>query len=330
MNKRVLFVSMNFYEYDAAIKKSIENLGYQVDVFQDELKKNLLTRVLNRLTGYNQIAIKRTAIYQNDFLNNAFANEISYDIVFVIVGRYLSSDFFNTLRKHNSKTKFILYLWDDVARVENFHLLQHNYDVILSMDKLDCKKYGFKFLPLFYLPEFIVNDTSQKDILVFIAGLDHSGRVDFIKKLIKNNPERKKDMYFHIYCGRYTRFIERIRNFDFTKKQEFINYTKLPLHKSIELTKRAKGIIDIQYSSQNGLTLRTFEALAAKCKIVTTNQAIKEYDFFDNNNILIIDRSVDELDLTFFERPFVEVSNDILYKYSIHNWILTIFNSLLG
>lgn len=53
----------------------------------------------------------------------------------------------------------------------------------------------------------------------------------------------------------------------------------------------SKAQIEIQHPSQKGLTTRAFESLGTKTKLITTNPAIRQYDFYNSNNILIIDRN---------------------------------------
>ena len=53
----------------------------------------------------------------------------------------------------------------------------------------------------------------------------------------------------------------------------------------ISLISKSKAILDINHPSQVGLTMRTFETLGANKKLITTNENIKIYDFFDKENI---------------------------------------------
>ncbi|MEK5777604.1 lipopolysaccharide biosynthesis protein, partial [Acinetobacter nosocomialis] len=61
----------------------------------------------------------------------------------------------------------------------------------------------------------------------------------------------------------------------------------------VELYAKSNIILDISHPGQSGLTMRTFEAIGAGKKLITTNTNIKEYPFYNANNIFIISR--DEL-----------------------------------
>ena len=81
----------------------------------------------------------------------------------------------------------------------------------------------------------------------------------------------------------------------------------------------------MQHDSQTGLTMRCIESLPAHCKIITTNEHIKEYDFYCPENVMIIDRDNPVFDVDFIKSPYKPIPKEIVEKYSLENWIKTIF-----
>lgn len=61
-------------------------------------------------------------------------------------------------------------------------------------------------------------------------------------------------------------------------------------------------------------------------KLITTNFNIKEYDFYNENNILVIDSENPKINLAFFEKPYEEIPTEILKKYIINGWIENMLN----
>jgi len=92
--------------------------------------------------------------------------------------------------------------------------------------------------------------------------------------------------------------------------------------------KKSKIVIDIQHPNQTGLTMRTIEAIGSYTKILTTNHDIINYDFYNPNNVLIIDRNNPQFDNDFFSKPIVPYEKDLYYKYSIEGWIDFLFDNL--
>jgi len=74
------------------------------------------------------------------------------------------------------------------------------------------------------------------------------------------------------------------------------------------------------------LSFRIFEAMAMEKKVITNNQSIKDYDFYDPQNILCLEEDLSNLDLSFFDTPYKKLSSTIYNKYTLNNWLNTIFN----
>ena len=83
----------------------------------------------------------------------------------------------------------------------------------------------------------------------------------------------------------------------------------------------SKVIVDMQHPKQSGLTMRTIEMLGMKKKLITTNKTIKRYDFYNPDNICIVDRNAPQIDLGFLEKPYCELPARIYDKYRIESWI---------
>ncbi|MEW6857184.1 hypothetical protein QYR58_03535 [Streptococcus iniae] len=83
----------------------------------------------------------------------------------------------------------------------------------------------------------------------------------------------------------------------------------------------SKVVLDIQHPNQTGLTMRTIEMIGLNKKIITTNNSIVNYDFYNKNNILIIDRHNIEIDREFFETEYSALNQDVYKKYSLEFWL---------
>jgi len=93
----------------------------------------------------------------------------------------------------------------------------------------------------------------------------------------------------------------------------------------LNIISKSKTVLDIQHPDQSGLTMRTIEMLGAKRKLITTNSNIRNYDFYRKKNIYIIDRDNPKLDKSFFQSNYKNLSKDVYQKYSLENWLKTIF-----
>ena len=117
----------------------------------------------------------------------------------------------------------------------------------------------------------------------------------------------------------------KLMNKDFKNVTESdIKYQMLPFEDLYDIYANSKCVVDVENRGQHGLTMRSIEIIGLKRKFITTNQDIKNYDFYNENNILVIDRSAPILDMDFFKRPYEELDEEIYKKYSIKNWILEV------
>jgi len=92
-----------------------------------------------------------------------------------------------------------------------------------------------------------------------------------------------------------------------------------------EMLRRSRFVLDLQKRIQRGLTFRVFEAMGYRKKLITTNADIVSYDFYHPNNIFIWREDTVSLPSSFFESPYVDLPDDIFYKYSQENWVKTVF-----
>lgn len=312
--KRMLLIGMNFHTYEPQIIKEYEKQGYVVDKVEDHP---------DEVCGYSHLPISVKTWHRGQFQKRVLmkVEQRSYDIVLVLVGRYLQPFFLKSLKGKNPKAKFVLYLWDDVARVENFFDVKDFYDEVVSFDPCDCAKYGFRFLPLYYLPQYsMVNKEKKYDVCSVMY--EHSDRVKIIRLFLEKYEDSLKQ-YYHVVAMGAKSFLKYF--FGENKKKDLksgLCYTRkqLSIDETAKLMGSSKAIVDVQQLSQKGLTQRTIESLGAKIKLLTTNSQVRYYDFYNPNNIIIIDRTHPEVTPELIKQPYEGINQVIYEKYSLHHW----------
>lgn len=85
--------------------------------------------------------------------------------------------------------------------------------------------------------------------------------------------------------------------------------------------RKSNLIVEIVQDGQNGLTIRSLEAMFFNSKLLTNNKDIINYPFYNKNNIFII--GVDNMDRfgEFLNNPFLKIEQDALYQFSAQGWI---------
>lgn len=85
------------------------------------------------------------------------------------------------------------------------------------------------------------------------------------------------------------------------------------------------GVID----KHKGLTFRIFEAMGLSKKIITNNPDIINYDFYNPQNILIINNENPIIPNHFLETEYTPVPKEIYNKYTLESWVKTVFKEII-
>ena len=318
---KVLFITVDFYEYIEAIKKVIEKeLDAKVDTLVLNKASTVIDGGLNYITGGEYIKNKEINRQREWFSKQL---EVKYDYIFMIVGRNLDIEGFCAFISEQKEAKKILYLWDDAARIDNIDEKEKLFDRIVSFDKSDCDKYGFEFIPLFYLEEYRY-DNEPKDIDILFAGSSHSGRLEFVERLFDNSSINEYKWFIKFVVSK-PRLIANMLRLHNRKISKYLTSKNMSVAESSQLLKRSRVDIDIPHLGQNGLSIRMAEALASHTKVVTTNPEVLNYSFYNADNILVINTKSSFIPDEFIKTSYVEVDPELVELYSVNTWVKAVF-----
>lgn len=317
--KKILFIGIGFYDYESTIIKKLENLEAIVDFYLEQpnyLLSGLYGKIINKLKYKKNIIEK----HHNKMLYET--NIKKYDIVFVLKGENLTTNFIKALKLQQEKAMFIMYQWDSIERVSNALEMIPYFDKVFSFDRIDCEKYEkLEFRPLFFRESKDEEKLDYKYDLVFIGWL-HADRMELIKKIEDICKIKNIKFFIYLFTG-----IKTYMSFLLKKQAQNLYIKPLDYLNVNEYHSNTKVILDLPHPLQNGLTMRTIEAIGANKKLITTNQDIKNYDFYDEDNICILDKENIDMKNDFFEKPYKNISKDVKERYSLDSWIENVFFS---
>lgn len=323
-NKRILFFSPRFFGFEEKIKEKLISMGASVDYYDDRPSNSFWGKAFLRVS--NTLMRKSIKKYYKR-IEDDLDNIKQYDYVFLLNLEAMPISFLKKLREKYSTARILLYMWDSVRRKKHTIGYQPYCDRMFTFDREDIKTYDLiEFLPLFYIDDYsrIAEMKDYKYDLCFV-GSAHTDRYAIVNKVL-NQMKSKKIFIYWFLQGRMLYLYYRLYNVNFRhSKMSDFNYKPLPTEDLVNYIAQSKVVLDIHSPHQSGLTMRTIETLGAKRKLITTNQDIVEYDFFNPSNILIIDRINPVINEDFFSRPYEQIDDAIYYKYSISGWIEQIF-----
>lgn len=271
-----------------------------------ELGDNITFRRMLKSSTQNKIyrAIRKMHLQSPLPFKSIWYGEWKYDIE--KYDTVVTADTGNTfavikdLKKHYPKLRVINWYRNPVSKAAPIIKDANDYCEVWSFDEKDCIKYGLQYNPQFCTKCSIQpnNDNVARTDAFFIGG--DKGRLEQLLNLEKKLQQK----------GQVTDF-----------KIVGYNSERLTYREVVEGIINTRIIVDIQSAGQDGLTLRPIEALLYEKKLITNNVNIRTYDFYNSNNIFILNEDSDEKFNQFLETPYQKIAASITEEYQIPGWI---------
>ena len=208
--------------------------------------------------------------------------------------------------------------------MSNYKKIESYFDTIYSFDRVDSLNDNkLKFKPLFYRSEYKRDENNHSFLFdLFFIGWAHSDRATLLQKIASILEEQKLKVKFFIFVGKMSYYISKsIRTVGSITIRKPISPKAV-----VKYSTHSKAILDLAHPLQTGLTMRTIEVLfGINRKLITTNKDIANYSFYNENNILIINRENLEIPKSFFEKDFIPYPKEIIDSFFIENWVKDFF-----
>jgi hypothetical protein len=315
---RILYVSTFFHEYHDRIIEHLENIrGEKISRFI--LEKQRISLSLLRMISSS--AYKK--VRRKEYLRLLSFSE-SYDLIFIQSPYYIPIDILSCLQEKVRGTKLISYSWDSIRSPHELEYLDF-FDKFYSFDPFDCEKYTkLEYLPLFYTSDFYFITSKRKFSVAFVGGIgDSFGRYHFIKSIGRQCKHNRLSNYIYARIPLMF-FIKALFSGTYYSG---VKFRSLSLKSISDVYRNANCVVDQNNPLQKGLTMRTFEALASGCRLITTNASVANEPFFDTRYISIIDSNNPVIDVEFIKQEF-PMDRDYLNRlseYSLSRWVSKVF-----
>lgn len=329
--KKILLIAPLFFGYYKEIKKTAEEMGYDVVYICDAPSNSNVSKAMGRI---NKNLIKRSTekYFRGQVLKTI--DKLQFDYILVIGGMTFAftADMIGTIRDMNKNAEFILYQWDSEKNLPYSKGIHKYFDRIYSFDLNDCnEKKLYRFLPLFYTKMYESIGANTKETFKYdcsYIGTAHPQKFKDINEMsdaLKNI--MSKQFIYHYMPSKLKYIYHKLLSKEYKKaKYKDFESKKLSFDEVMNVLMESRCILDAPQAGQTGLTIRTIECLGAKRKLITTNKDVKKYDFYNPRNIYVYDGEIDPNN-EFFENDYEEVDEKIYKKYSLVNWISYMLNN---
>ncbi len=308
---RITLISLDNWGLNKHIATSLEEQGHTVHHIDFNAFKYKYPSVLHK--AYNVIlkTIFKTNLkhlhYGKEILKKLEENKQKQDIILTIKGDFINPKSILEFKKYTDKS--IGFFNDNIYRCPKIKRVLHCFDEVFSFEKEDCDNYNLKFAPNWIYNSEKPSDKKHFDFGAFnISSIDK--RLPILKRIANNLASQNINFKFIVYDKKHK---ENDKNITYIENH-------MPLNEVNDYISRSKVLFDINRLGQIGLTFRVFESLGISKKLITTNADIKNYDFYNPNNILIIDENNPVIPAAFFENEYEKIPESIYNKYTLEGW----------
>lgn len=317
---RITIISLDNWGFNKHLATALEDKGHDVQHinFNDFTYKypNILYRLYNFfLKTFIKKNLKRIH-FGKKIIETLKRNDTQQDIILVIKGDFIDPKSILELKKYAKKT--FAYFNDNTIRCPKIIRVIPYFDEVFSFEKEDCEKYHLKFATNWIYNSEPIKNENPIDQKVFNI-ISEDNRLSVLSKIASDLESKKISHKILIYNKKIKK---RISTLEYITKP-------IPLSEINKHINRSQVLLDINRKNQNGLTFRVFESLGLNKKLITTNSDIKNYDFYNPNNILIIDEKNPDIPTSFFEKEYVKIPDAIFKKYTLDGWIDNVVYSAL-
>lgn len=322
--KNVLLLMPRHASIEVMIINNLESLGYNVFYFHDESFRyesfgqrfeNFLRKTFLGQKDYKGKLILKHR--EDKFQEQVYTSEKTFEFALVIRPDMYGENIPKLLKNICKKT--IAYQWDGFSKFKLSDTIIESYDTFAVFDAEDFDKFSSKFQNLsltqnFYFDNMPVKDNKEYDF--YYIGTLEDERLQIltaISTLTRNHYNNSFKLFNY-------------KRIDYKKTDENIEISnrEMSYKDMLQESSKAKILIDIKNPHHTGLSLRFFEALYQKQKVITNNASIKNMDFYHENNHFIFD-DIHALSLEdvkwFASQPYYQYEDSIIKKYSFGNWV---------
>lgn len=246
---------------------------------------------------FGQQVLKHYVSKTNGFRNMAAGSMVVFSNISV---RFLPISFLKEMR--NKGNKLVVYFIDSISNInakEAFEYVKLGiFDLVLTFDKADAKRYGFTHFYTMYSRHYNFSDVKSIEYDAVYIGSD-KGRYRMLTELKGK-------------CHNTRFYVDMLNISEKQKRDSGFQSNKSVLYTdSLKIVQKSNCIIDLVLDpEQSGLSLRAYEAIAFNKKLITNNKSILEFPYY-NPKYMLYFKNIKDID-----ENFIKSKIDIDYKYN--------------
>lgn len=323
-DKSIILAVPNHFGLPEVFKKNLEYLGFKVftvehDCLQVKLSaEESLIHIYKKAFRNNKTFKAKVLAEKKELPQLFFLDKISHaDYALVIRPDLFSKNVLAKIQKKSTLT--VAYQWDGMQRFPLAGETIKYFDRFFVFDERDTIKYPqTRHIHNFYFDYLLESSEIKQDL--FFVGTFMKDRIDELCKLSILFQDMNLKTNINVIYNK-EKHIKKYREYP-------INFTKtgMSFEENMENAKASNVILDFNNSIHKGLSFRAFEALGFRKKLITNNELIKKYNFYNSSNMFLLNSNNFSEIPNFLTSDYVHTSEEIDQKYSFTNWIQFLLN----
>ncbi|ACT04937.1 hypothetical protein Dd1591_0044 [Dickeya chrysanthemi Ech1591] len=273
-------------------------------------RHRIVAKIYKTITGKNY----KRLVLDNQIklgLHNFFIGREPFDAIIMTEPKLFNKQHLEILRRHGKK--LVATLWDGLKKAPSNGLHLSEFDHVLSFDSEDCEQFHFAKITNYLDPTWkstMPYQACEYDIFSIMSFTQERYRqvIHFLDK----NPDIKSNIIFYVGDAGKPKYIKDNR----IKTSEKLLLGAELAHE----INNSRAILDILQGQQTGLSFRAYESMAYQRKLITTNPHIIDYDFYNPQNICILDQD-EYIQPEFLHTPYQPVPENIYQQYTLCTWV---------
>jgi hypothetical protein len=219
--------------------------------------------------------------------------------------------------------RFVLYYWDSLRTHDYLPYLQY-FERCCSFDPQDAERVpGVSYLPLFFAERFrALRAVAPDRDIAFVGAAVSLTRYEELQRFRSWAEGAGVSLldYLVVSPFLYLRMLLRGRLL------RGVHFRGLGVEPLLRLYGRAHAILDLPNNLQSGYTMRTFEALGAHRKLITTNERIVRESFYTPEAICVLGQARQFPPLAFVRGA--PAGDAAIERYSLRCWLAELLGPL--
>lgn len=319
MKKRLLLIAPEFFNYYRLISENLKCAGWDVVYIPDRPP----------VSAVEKIAFRKFRWPFEPMLNNYYARKLDslgvFDRVLIVKGECITPKTMRKIKKSHCRESVTVYLWDSIKNSPGSKELVREADSVCTFDPHDAKEFDLKLLPLFFVPSSQSESQNMQMLPQYrmsFVGSVHGDRLGVISKIKGQVTPDAQRLIFVYFPSRILYYFRMFFDPAFkTFKKDELSLESMTKSQAEKIFVSSLAVLDIHHPGQSGLTMRTMESLALGRKLITTNDTIKDYPFYDARNICVVDRKNPRIPAEFLESLPDENVAVKMKAYELSHWV---------